>query len=341
MQQFNKFFQKFVNFLKLKNHKMTNYKKKIFFCSIIIILFNLMYYLNESRLKTSKRMEGKENGSNAVKDFERYDCKDKRRIGGMPKFVKATNDSMWRIDGAWYICFDKLFATKKYDCNVLSFGIAGDDYFDFEMNEKYKCNVYSFDPYIESERITVIRNSNRYLKNSKILKIKRNWIFYKIGIIGSIEKIKKNEIEQMATLNQILELTQLNNKIVDIFKIDIEGGEFDILESLDIDYACKYFKQFVMETHPNSTNFIYVLKSHFYHNILKKLDQCFLLFHRDTRFFDYKIDTTETNTGLINEYQQKNFSLNIKNFGENLDLVLYILTYGELYFVNKNFIFEV
>jgi hypothetical protein len=62
-----------------------------------------------------------------------------------------------------------------------------------------------------------------------------------------------------------------------------------------------------METHPNSTNFLYTLKSHFNHNILKKLDQCFLLFHRDTHLFDHKTNTTETNTGLLNEYQQKNF----------------------------------
>jgi hypothetical protein len=64
---------------------------------------------------------------------------DKRRIGGIPKY-KATKDSLWRIDGAWYICFDKIFGSKKYDCNVFSFGLAGDDYLDFEMNYKYKFN---------------------------------------------------------------------------------------------------------------------------------------------------------------------------------------------------------
>ena len=59
--------------------------------------------------------------------------------------------------------------------------------------------------------------------------------------------------------------------------MDIEGAEDDLLANLDIDYACKYFKQFMIETHiaDLNDNLIYVL--------LHRLQPCFSLFHRDSR----------------------------------------------------------
>ena len=75
-------------------------------------------------------------------------------------------------------------------------------------------------------------------------------------------------------------MTKLENKVVDVFKMDIEGGEIDVLQNLNIDYACLYFKQFMLETHTRS------LTDTFFHTILRKLEPCFVLFHRDTRFLN-------------------------------------------------------
>ena len=36
--------------------------------------------------------------------------------------------------------------------------------------------------------------------------------------------------------------------VFDIFKIDCEGCEKTVLENIDVDYFCKYVKQFMLET---------------------------------------------------------------------------------------------
>jgi len=117
----------------------------------------------------------------------------------------------------------------------------------------------------------------------------------------------------------------LTNKTVDIFKMDIENAEWDFLTNFDIDYACKYFKQFMLETHPTDTMFDPLeLKK------LRKLEKCFLLFHRDTRFF---VTNDKTEFQLHEEFQ-----LDLEPFENEIVLMNYVISYGELYFLNKNFL---
>ena len=99
-------------------------------------------------------------------------------------------------------------------------------------------------------------------------------------IVGDQKEVKlKNKIGWMATLQDILEVTNLTNKTIDVIKLDIEGEEASVILNLDIEYACKYFKQFVSEAHPLSLG-----KYPF--QFLNKLEKCFSLFRRDTRFFE-------------------------------------------------------
>ncbi len=44
---------------------------------------------------------------------------------------------------------------------------------------------------------------------------------------------------------------ELVNKTINVFKTDIEGAEWQVLEELDVDYMCKYVKQILLETHPS------------------------------------------------------------------------------------------
>ena len=64
--------------------------------------------------------------------------------------------------------------------------------------------------------------------------------------------------------------------------MDIEYGERSFLETIDINYACKYFKQFILESHPYFTE---IHRNVDAYHLLRKLEECFMLFHRDTRFF--------------------------------------------------------
>ncbi len=218
---------------------------------------------------------------------------------------------------------------------VLSFGINQDATFDAEMNSKYKCNVESFDPFVVNE----LFNKTEY-ENLLTINVNDKWRFHKIGITGDWKIVKlKQRIGWIAKLNDILAHTGLTNKIIDIFKMDIENGEWSVLINLDIDYACRYFKQIILETHTSKLD-----KRIFQQNgkfdplqVLRKLEQCFLLFHRDTRF--YLPGKVGTYGFYETEFQNhKHFRLSLEEFENEIELINFMVTYGELYFLNKNFL---
>ena len=120
---------------------------------ILLCVIILCLYLNDKiKSNTSYNQSGKidfEYFSRLYKlidtrDFIRYNCKDRKRIGGELNYTSKTTESLMRIDGAWFLCFDKQVAPVKHGCKVLSFGINTDESFDYEMNQKYCCYVYSF-----------------------------------------------------------------------------------------------------------------------------------------------------------------------------------------------------
>lgn len=263
-----------------------------------------------------------------IRDFYFYECQNIKRIGGRMNFVKKSPHELWRIDGAWYICLDGQAKPQKSSCNVLSLGINHDYTFDSEMRYSFECNVFSFDPFVEADKFKQIRLSNPNLKNSPDLTVDNKWKFYRIGI-NSNKKSKKNlndlKIKDLINLDDILDLTKLRNKVIDVFKMDIEGPEKDVFKNLDMNYACKYIKNLVFETHTNSK-----------FADLVKLEQCFRLFWRSTRFF---AGDTWGSTGHLTEFQNPNgWKLDIKKYGNEINLADFMFTSGELYFVNINFI---
>ena len=134
-------------------------------------------------------------------------------------------------------------------------------------------------------------------------------------------------------------------KVVDVFKFDIEGPEWDFLANLDVDYACQYFKQIMFETHmrgPNGEMNFDLDKFNPDWNLknfktIQRLERCFLLFHRDTRFF-VPGKLYSTNLGCLTEFQMDEKVL-IRRYGRNeIEATLYMFSTGELYFVNRNFL---
>lgn len=287
---------------------------------IIVILFLYFFLSSTNDFVQSKKMS---KYRAKVEDFRHYECKDIRRIGGIPDHVRASPEPLGRIDGAWFVCFDKIAKPTAKKCNVLSFGINIDDYFDHEMANKYGCEVHSFDPFIESSRIQSIRDEHN-ITGEKV-KISRHWTFYKIGI--SSHSVHSNTSHLMS-FDDILILTKTKNKIIDVFKIDIEGEEKKVFETWDIEYVCRYVKQFVIETHPD----LYPDSV----NLVRKLNACFVLFRRDTRFFK---DPTIGPSGYYTEFTNPNgYLLQLKDFKDEIDLANFMFTMGELYFINVNFI---
>ena len=113
--------------------------------------------------------------------------------------------------------------------------------------------------------------------------------------------------------------------------MDIEGAEWSIFKTIDIDYACAYFKQFYFETHPRNVPKMNFAK----YELIKRLEKCFMLFHRETRFYSTFV---RTEYGILTEFQRP-VKLDLLRFGANeKEVIWYMLSIGELYFVNKNFL---
>lgn len=266
----------------------------------------------------------------STRDFLRYQCKLRKRIGGLPQYIKQAKHDLWRIDGAWFICMDEFLKPEYNNCTVLSFGINLDYSFDQEIYDRFKCRIESFDPFIEADLFKNIRSSDPSYYKAYQLKVNEKWTFHRIGLVGDVlEEKYANRVGWMASLNTILRIRGLLNKTLDLVKIDIEGNEADVINNLDMDYACQFIKQLVFETHPPRLG-----DQPF--RLLSKLEKCFRLFHRDTRFFQ---GDTYGPTGHMTEFQNPDeFKLQLKMFKTEIDLASYLFCYGELYFINENFI---
>jgi uncharacterized short protein YbdD (DUF466 family) len=276
------------------------------------------------------------------RDFFRYVCKDKRRVGGGLEQLNRAPNSLNRIDGAWFTCFDDDFALKKDTaCTVLSFGINNDPSFDQAVNKQFGCRLESFDPFVEANQFKTARKKQGPTAVS--LPISDKWTFHRIGL--SAPNGKKNglfvsdiqkKIGVMATLDQILAYTGLTNKPIDLFKMDIEMAEWPFLEHLDMNYFCSHVKQFHIETHPTDERLLNSFTQRDL-QLIRKLEKCFVLFHRNTRFFArpfserYGTPKTEFEDPIT-------YKVPLNLFGNEQDLIDYMVVYGELYFVNRNFV---
>ena len=89
------------------------------------------------------------------------------------------------------------------------------------------------------------------------------------------------------------------------------------------DLLCKYVKQMAVETHS------WLYNHTINYQVISRLEKCFRLYRRDQRFYETLAQT---------EWQMPMFNLNLKKFKDEIELAKWLFTYGELYFVNINFL---
>jgi hypothetical protein len=184
----------------------------------------------------------------------------------------------------WYVCLDFLNSKLKHHaCNVLSFGYKTSLLFDIEMNHKFDCNVYSFD--LEP------KNLNKTFDNSIVINISPSWKLTKLKLTGNQnEIINQNNYNWTDTIDNLIEMNNLKHKIIDILKF--EYSELSVFENLNINYACKYFRQLLIKLNGN----LNIME------IYLKLDECF--------YFSYSIKEYENNVKFDLKITNKLYFLN-------------------------------
>ena len=79
-----------------------------------------------------------------------------------------------------------------------------------------------------------------------------------------------------------------------------------------------------------------VITKNFKFKDLVKLEECFILFHRHTRFF--MGDKYNSTNGHLSEFQQGFYMLNLGLFKSEINLAEFMFVNGEFYFLNVNFL---
>jgi hypothetical protein len=235
------------------------------------------------------------------RDYFRYNCSKIKRIGGEPNLLKRLPNEIMRTEGAYFVCFDQGAEPIKDNCNVISIGINMDPSFDVTLNKDYGCRIESFDPFVEDGMFYNIRKTTNQL-NKVSVKVNDKWTFHRIGLCGPKSITNEKKIGMMTTLDKMIEYTGLKNQIIDILKIDIENAEWEPIRTFDMDYLCKYVKQFLIETHFKDWK-IFPGMAMEHRKILRRLEKCFRLFVRHTRFYQEISEKFYHNGFLKTEFQ--------------------------------------
>jgi hypothetical protein len=137
------------------------------------------------------------------------------------------------VDGGWDVCHDFRFRPKS-PCIVYSFGISYDFSFDEDMEKTYGCDVFSFDPSM---------NTGNYRHSEHIT-------FYQVGLGDKVSEIEvKGNKWKIKNLMTIMKELGHTDRRIDVLKIDIEGSERQSLVEMMESGALKNVVQLCLEFH--------------------------------------------------------------------------------------------
>ena len=144
------------------------------------------------------------------------------------------------------------------DSIIYSIGIGEDVSFDVDIIEKYGCKVFAFDPTPKSVNWVYKNVSNKNfnfspigISNEKGTKLfylpkKSNHVSGSLKKISTVNKQMAVELEFDTLKNQMI---KNNHHKIDLLKMDIEGSEYDVIDSI---LKCKIeIDQLLVEFHPH------------------------------------------------------------------------------------------
>jgi FkbM family methyltransferase len=223
---------------------------------------------------------------NNLKNYSKYiyDCINNKSDFCPPKLgIKRKN--LGHGDGMWTICSSKIRVKQPI---VYSFGVGDDISFDLDMINQYSATVYAFDP-------TPISNS--WVKKQNL---PSQFKFFNIGI-SSIDGVANFSLPSHHSVSFVQEYSgnvkqsvqcpvstwktitnKFNHTSIDIVKIDIEGGEYDIID--DILESPVRVEQLLVEFHHR----FYPEGIQKTRNIVKKItDSGYMLFNVSIKGLEY------------------------------------------------------
>jgi hypothetical protein len=146
-----------------------------------------------------------------------YNCKYRERVGKIG-------------DGGKWLCGVSSELRNKAECIIYSVGSKGEISFEKGIEEKLPhCEIHIFDPTLTDEQKN---NVYAFLHKSELHEIglgESNGEF-KIGNRKVLWTQKTKSAYQMKTLTTLM--SELGHTWLDVLKIDIEGGEWNVFESL-------------------------------------------------------------------------------------------------------------
>lgn len=185
-----------------------------------------------------------------------------------PNIFSFTKKSFGKKGDGSYILPHELI-TNDEETILLSFGISNDISFEQDFNRVYpKIKVFAFDPTIDCLPE----------KNSKIQ-------FFKVGLAGS-----ENKRKLLLTIDQIFERFKLNYSSNYIFKIDIEGWEWEFLEKLDkvqFDISILTIELHFLPLTGKQETLLLPFKFYKKYRILQKIKESFYIYHVHANNYQY------------------------------------------------------
>ncbi|BFZ06268.1 hypothetical protein BsWGS_09307 [Bradybaena similaris] len=156
--------------------------------------------------------------------------------------------------GNWHICQDSPF-TVKPPCLVYSFGINFDFSFDDAM-ARIGCEVHSFDP--SMKMMDHKRRGHSTFHNMGLGSYNTN-----AYIPRADTYVTNNQTWKMRTAKAVMKELGHENRVIDVFKMDIEGYEWAVLANMMETGVFRYIRQFMLEIHlfpdfPLKQDYVYI-----------------------------------------------------------------------------------
>ena len=153
-------------------------------------------------------------------------------------------------------CLCETERLKSGKAIVFSFGIGEDMSFDEAIISRYKIIVYGFDPTPKAIKFVNSKNVSNFNFTAEAL-CKDDKILYLYPPVNpdhvSMSTSKRTGIEPLAVdcISMLTAMKRINTHRIDVLKLDIEGGEYDLFFNASITKQIPRIHQILLEVHPN------------------------------------------------------------------------------------------